>query len=165
MKKRNLILITLLTFSVVTNAQQADMWEKWMPLVGEWSGTGNGIPGDATGSFSFTFDLNKRILIRKSNYDYYADKTYTTFDDMMVIYLVDGTPSKAIFFNNEGFSRTYSILYSDKTITLITEKTPQTPVFKLTYTLIDDLTVTLKYEIARDGENFITYSEEIGKKK
>jgi hypothetical protein len=165
MKTRNLLLVALLTVSFVANAQQSDKWEKWMPFVGEWSGTGNGIPGDGTGTFSFTFDLKESILIRKSSYDYLIDKTYILFDDMMIIYLVDGIPSKAIFFNHEGFSRIYSISYSDNIITLITEKTPQTPVFKLTYTLVDNLTVTLKYEIARDGESFVTYSEEIGKKK
>jgi len=165
MKIKYLILIALLVQSLSINAQQDDKWENWKPLIGNWKGEGIGIPGEGTGSFSFTFDLDQKILVRKSNYDYLGDKMYTTFSDMMIIYLVDGTPSRAIFFNHEGFSRTYSISYSGKTITLITEKIPLTPVFKLTYTLIDDSTVTLKYEIARDSENFTTYSEEFGKKE
>jgi hypothetical protein len=147
------------------NAQQDDKWENWKPLIGDWTGEGIAVPGEGTGTFSFTFDLNEKILIRKSNYDYLGEKMYTTFSDMMIIYLVDGTPSKAIFFNQDGFSRNYLISYSDKSITLISEKIPQTPIFKLTYTFIDDITVTLKYEIARDGVNFTTYSEETGKKK
>jgi len=165
MKIKYLIFVALLMQFLSINAQQDDKWENWRPLIGNWRGEGIAIPGEGTGSFSFTFDLNEKILIRRSNYDYLGEKMYTMFDDLMIIYLVNGTPQKAIFFNHEGFSRTYSISYSNKTITLITEKNPQTPVFKLTYTLIDDTTLTLKYEIARDGENFITYSEEIGKKK
>ena len=165
MKVKYLILVASLMLSISVNAQQTDKWEKWNLLIGNWTGEGSGLSGEGTGSFSFTFDLNQNILIRKSDYHYVLDKTNIIFNDMMVIYLVDGTPSKAIFFNNDGFSRNYSISYSDKSITLISEKLPQTPIFKLTYTFINDLNITLKFEIARDGINFITYSEEVGKKK
>ena len=162
MKFKHLILVALLMPYFSITAQQIDKWEKWKPLIGDWSGEGIGVPGDGTGSFSFTFDLEQNILIRKSIYYYLGEKMYTKFEDMMIIYLVDGTPSKAIFFNHEGFSRIYSISYSDKTITLINA---QTPTFRLTYTFIDDSKVTLKFEISRDGVNFMTYSEEVGKKK
>ena len=165
MKIKNLILAILLTLPISINAQQNNVWGNWLPLIGNWTGEGVGIPGDGTGNFSFTFDAEQNVLVRKSLYYYLGDKMYTTFEDSMIIYIENGTPSKAFFSNKEGFSRTYSILYSGKTITLITEKLPLTPVFKLTYTLIDDTTLTLKYEIARDGVNFTTYSEEIGKKE
>jgi len=150
---------------VLINAQHDDVWANWQPLIGNWKGEGIGIPGEGTGCFSFTFDTEQNILVRKSDYSYYADKAYTIFEDTMIIYIENGTPSKAFFSNHEGFSRTYSISYSGKTITLICENPSQSLIFKLTYTLIDELTLTLKYEIARGGENFVTYSEEIGKKE
>ena len=165
MKIKHLILVALLMLFFSVNAQEADKWENWKPFIGNWSGEGNGIPGEGTGSFSFAFDLKENILVRKSDYNYLGDKIYTTFSDVMVIYLVNGTPSKAIFFNDDGFSRIYSISYSDKTITLISEKLPLTPIFRLIYTIIDDSNIALKFEIARDGVNFTTYSEETGKKK
>ena len=165
MKIKYLILVALLMLFFSVNAQEADKWEKWKPLIGNWSGEGSGISGEGTGSFSFTFDLNQNVLIRKSSYHYIMEKMNIIFEDLMIIYLVDGIPAKAIFFNDDGFSRIYSISYSDKTITLITEKLPQIPVFKLTYTFIDDSNITLKFEISRDGVNFMTYSEETGKKK
>jgi len=165
MKTKYLIFVALSMPFFSINAQQADKWENWKPLIGNWSGEGVGIPGDGTGSFSFAFDLNQSILVRKSSYNYVMEKTNIAFDDMMIIYLVDATPSKAIFFNHEGFSRIYSISYSDKTITLNSENAPQTPSFRLTYTFIDDSTITLKFEISRDGVNYITYTEEVGKKE
>jgi len=165
MKIKHLILVALLMSPFLSYAQQTDKWEKWKPLIGNWSGEGSGLSGEGTGTFSFNLDLNQNILIRKSNYHYVIDKTNIIFDDIMIIYLVDGTPSKAVFFNNDGFSRNYLISYSDKSITLISEKIPQTPIFKLTYTFIDDSTVGLKFEIARDGLNFIVYSEEVGKRQ
>ena len=164
MKIKHIILMTLLMLPCSINAQQADRWENWKPLIGNWLGEGSGIPGEGTGSFSFTFDLEQNILVRRSNYIYLGDKMYTAFDDIMIIYLVDGTPSKAIFFNHEGYSRIYAISYSDKSITLVSEN-PQTPVFRIIYTFIDDSNVKLIFEISRDGVNFITYVEEVGKKK
>ena len=164
-KIKRLIFVALLIMPLLSiNAQQADKWENWKPLVGNWSGEGSGMSGEGTGSFSFTFDLNQSVLVRKSSYNYVLEKANIPFDDIMIIYLVDGTPSKAAFFNHQGFSRIYSISYSDKTITLNSE-VPQTPAFRLTYTFIDDSTVTLKFEISRDGVTFITYSEEVGKKE
>jgi hypothetical protein len=166
MKMKHVILVALLVQSISINAQQDDKWDNWEPFIGNWKGEGIGIPGEGTGSFSFTFDPyfdpKQNVIIRKSIYHYLGEKMYTTLEDTMIIYLDNGT---AVFSNTEGFSRTYSISYCGKTITFITEKFPQTPVFKLTYTLIDDFTITLKYEIARDGVNFTTYSEEIGKKE
>ena len=150
-------------FSV--NAQQTDRWENWKSLIGDWLGEGSGEPGDGSGSFSFTFDLEQNILVRKHNYVYIKDKAYLVFNDMTIIYLVNGTPSKAIFFDSEGYSRNYTISYSGKTITLISEKIPQMPTFRITYTLIDDANVIYRYEISRDGVNYITYVEETGKKK
>jgi len=147
------------------NAQQTDKWENWKPLIGDWSGEGIGIPGDGTGSFSFTLDSEQNTLVRKSDYSYLIDKMYIIFEDTMIIYLVDDVPSRAVFSNREGFTRNYSISYSDKTIMLISENLSQTPIFRLTYTFINDSSVSLKYEISRDGINFITYTEEVGKKK
>jgi len=165
MKVKHLILVAFLMPNLSINAQQIDKWEKWKPLIGDWSGEGIGIPGDGTGTFSFTFDSEQNTLVRKSNYSYLGEKMYTIFEDTMIIYLVDGVPSKAVFSNHEGFTRNYSISYSDKTITLISENLSQTPIFRLTYTFINNTSVSLEYEISRDGINFITYTEEIGKKK
>ena len=146
------------------NAQQDDRWENWKPLIGNWSGEGSGVPGDGTGSFSFTLDLEQNILVRKRDYIYIGEKQYFLFNDLMIIYFNNGTPSKAIFFDSEGYSRNYSISYSDKLISFISDIS-QTPTFRIIYTIIDDNNVNLKFEISRDGVNYITYVEEIGKRK
>jgi hypothetical protein len=78
----------------------------------------------------------------------------------MVIYLdFTGYPSKAIYFDNEGHTINYTISYSDKTIILVSDKISAVPIFRLTYTLIDNNTIDTKFELSQDGEKFMTYIE------
>ncbi len=78
----------------------------------------------------------------------------------MVIYLdFIGCPSKAIYFDNEGHTINYTISYSDKTIILVSDKISAVPIFRLTYTLIDNNTIDTKFELSQDGEKFMTYIE------
>jgi len=41
---------------------------------------------------------------------------------------------------------------------------PNVPVFRLTYTLLENETVNTKFEMSRDGVNFTTYIEGKSKK-
>ena len=47
---------------------------------------------------------------------------------------------------------------------LTSEKNPNAPIFRLTYTLLDDNTVNTKFEMSQDGENFMTHIEGKSKK-
>src|SRR5437016_11763920 len=47
-------------------------WDRWRPLVGHWQAAGKGTPGE--GGFSFAFDLQNKVLVRKSHSDYPAAK-------------------------------------------------------------------------------------------
>ena len=49
-------------------------------------------------------------------------------------------------------------------IVLTSEKIPNAPIFRLTYTLLDDNTVNTKFEMSQDGENFMTHIEGKSKK-
>ena len=134
--------------------------------MGNWEGEGSGQPGQGGGTFSFKPDLDQKILIRKSHSEYpaTANKPQIIHDDLMVVYLDNsGNPWKAIYFDNEGHTINYSITYAEKSIALTSDKTPNTPVFRLTYSLLDDATVNTKFEMSRDGEKFMTYIE--GKSK
>jgi hypothetical protein len=161
--KLKLVLITLLVSMFSTSfAQQNPSWEKWDWLIGEWIGQGTGTPGKGGGFFTFSLDLDKKILVRKSHSEYPAadNKPKVTHNDLMIVYPdYTGNPSSAIYFDNEGHTINYSIVYSDKSIVLTSNKIPDVPVFRLTYTMLDYETVNTKFEISKDGEKFTTYIE------
>ncbi|ANE51794.1 hypothetical protein [Flavisolibacter tropicus] len=166
MKKHLLITITCLALTASSFAQQPTNWDKWNWLLGQWKGEGSGQPGQGGGTFAFSFDLDKKVIVRKSHSEYpaTANKPKVIHDDLMIVYLdVAGNPSKAIYFDNEGHTINYSINYADNTIILVSDKTSNTPVFRLTYTLLDNNFINTKFEMSRDGEKFITYIE--GKSK
>ena len=45
----------------------ASSWDQWRPLVGQWQAAGKGSPGEGAGGFSFAFDLQNKVLVRKSH--------------------------------------------------------------------------------------------------
>jgi hypothetical protein len=167
MKMRYIFIGILLSLITISYGQNKDIWSKWEWLTGEWEGEGSGIPGQGGGVFSFAFDLENNILIRKSHSEYPGEniKTRTIHDDLMVVYLdTEGTPSKSIYFDNEGHTINYNITYSDSSITMTSEASGQNPVFRLVYTKLDDSIVNTRFEMSRDGIKFMTYIEGRSKK-
>ena len=143
-------------------AQENTTWSNWSWLIGEWKGVGSGQPGSGGGIFSFQNDLNGKILIRKSHSEYPAqgNRTATIHDDLMIVSLdYTGNPTKASYFDNEGHNINYSITYAPNSVVLLSEKIPNVPIFRLTYTLLDKQMVNTKFEMSQDGEKFMTYIE------
>src|SRR5438046_2818566 len=137
MKTKLYLTIALLALITTCFSQQTSSWAKWSWLIGEWKGEGSGQPGQGSGTFSFKADLNNKILVRKSHSEYpaTANKPEIIHDDLLIVYLdFFGNPSKAIYFDNEGHTINYSISYTDKSIVLLSDKIPNVPVFRLTYT-------------------------------
>lgn len=166
MKSKIILTIALLGILTTSYGQANSTWEKWSWLMGEWAGEGNGQPGQGGGIFTFKTDLDQKILIRKSHSEYPAAGTNpkVIHDDLMIIYPdYKGTPAKAIYFDNEGHTINYSITYGDKSIAFTSDKIPNVPIFRLTYTLLEKETVNTKFEMSQDGEKFSTYVE--GKSK
>ena len=151
----------------VTSFSQQNNWDKWNWLLGEWQGAGSGQPGQGGGTFTFAFELDKKIIVRKSSTEFPATENRPQFvyQDLMIVYLdYTSNPTKAICFNNEGYTINYLITYAEKSIILTSEKNPNAPIFRLTYTLLDDKTVNTKFEMSQDGENFMTHIEGKSKK-
>jgi hypothetical protein len=158
------LLISLMVGLMVLNcaAQVNGKWDKLSWLAGEWKGDGSGEPGNGSGTFSFTFDLEKNIMVRKSHSEYASDgtKTLTVHEDLMIIYSIPGgNQLKAIYFDNEGHIINYLVSANDKKVTFISEKQENIPEFRLSYTLLDPDVVNVKFEMAPDGVNFRTYIE------
>jgi hypothetical protein len=159
--KLQLLLITG-CFAIASNclSQQNTAWTKWSWLIGKWHGEGNGQPGQGSGTFSFNTDLNNKILVRKAHSEYPANgnKPSVIHDDLLFVYLDNtGNPSRAIYFDNEGHTINYSVSYLDKSIVLLSDKIPNVPIFRLTYTMLDNKSVDTKFELSQDGEKFMTY--------
>ncbi len=168
MKKILLCSLLLLCGCALGFGQQTTSWDKFDWLIGKWVGEGGGNVGVGGGSFSFKYDLNKKVIVRKSHSEFKGTdkKPRLIHDDLMVIYLDTlGNASKAIYFDNENHVINYTITYSDKTIIFTSEKFPATLLLRLTYTFVDPKTVDTKFEMSQDGVKFITYIAGKSKKK
>ena len=162
MKLKFFFLITFFFLMFNSFAQQNTAWTNWSWLMGEWKGEGSGQPGNGGGTFSFQSDLDGKILVRKSHSEYPAqgNRSATIHDDLMIVSLdYTGNPTKASYFDNEGHTISYSITYALNTVVLLSDKIPNVPTFRLTYTLLDKQTVNTKFEMSQDGEIFMTYIE------
>lgn len=158
-----LLLILIICFSTLSGfTQENSVFEKWSWLIGEWQGEGGGQPGQGGGTFSFKTDLEGKIMVRKSHSEYPAsgNRPATIHDDLMIVSLdYSGNPTKAIYFDNEGHTINYTIAYALNTIVLTSEKIPNVPTFRLTYTLLENQIVNTKFEMSQDGVKFMTYVE------
>jgi len=162
----------LLTCTVAGQAQQnaSPDWSKWQFLIGSWNAAGRGEPGEGAGGFSFAFDLQKRVIIRKSHTDYPAAGNRPAFahDDLMIVYLL-GAQFRADYYDNEGHVIHYAIEFSGdgRTCTLVSDLTAAQPRFRLTYSQMKANEVAIKFEIAppNDPEKFKVYVEGTAQKK
>ena len=162
-----LALIVLCSVSIAFG-QQDSTWVKWNWLIGEWIGEGSGVPGQGGGQFSLLPDLDRKILVRKNHAEYPAtkDKPAVIHDDLMIAYTSSpGKPEKAIYFDNEGHTIQYTVATTNKSIVFTSDKVQSAPVFRLTYELLDGGMINVKFEMSRDGEKFMTYTEGKCRKK
>jgi len=172
MRKLLGIVLLLLTLIGGGRAQQSASpdWSKWQFLIGSWNAAGRGDPGEGAGGFSFAFDLQKRVITRKSHTDYPATGNRPAFahDDLMIIYLA-GAQFRADYYDNEGHVIHYAIAFSNdgQACTFVSDAAAAQPRFRLTYTQMKDGQVAVKFEIAlpNDPEKFKVYVEGTAQKK
>jgi hypothetical protein len=159
-------------FSIPLRSQQPEIsLDSLQFLTGSWTGKGTGEPGKGIGEFSFSYDLQNKVLVRKSYAEYPAtnDKPAYRHDDLMVIYEESGKPLRAVYFDNEGHVINYSVNFSDDRLSLIfvSDNSGQSPGFRLTYTKVNNDTMNIKFEIASPGkqDDFKVYIEALAYKK
>jgi hypothetical protein len=167
MRTKFFLLFVFFLLISTTYAQQNQTWKDWLWLMGEWKGEGSGQPGDGGGTFSFKNELDGKILVRKSHSEYPAsgNRPATVHDDLMIVSLdLNGKPTKAIYFDNEGHTINYNIEYRAASIIMTSEKLSNSPIFRLTYSLLANQMVNTKFEMSQDGEKFVPYVEGKSKK-
>jgi len=158
------VVILLTTYTVPAQQPTSINWDKWKFLMGEWVGEGNGQPGQGRGSFTFSNDLDGKILVRKNHTEFPAAKDKPAFvhDDLLFIYPdYTGTASKAIYFDNEGHVINYTITYTDNSIVFTSEAIPNAPRFRLSYINLDENSVNIRFEFAspQNQDDFKVYLE------
>jgi hypothetical protein len=152
----------LLPILLCASAFAASDWGPAQFLTGHWIGEGSGQPGKGTGAFSFTPDLQGKVLVRKSFAEYPpADgKPASRHDDLTVIYRDEPTRElRATYFDSEGHVIRYTLSPVEKGVVFVSDAAPDQPRYRLTYTSTGPDTLKLKFEIAAPGKEFVTYIE------
>lgn len=143
--------LLLAIMAVVLHAQ--DPWKPLQFLVGEWVGEGAGSPGESAGACSFHFDLQKKVMIRKS----FAESPKFRHEDLMVVYLEPGL--KAIYFDNEGYTIHYTIEAVGDSVRFLNDQ------YRLTYRKTGEDKLALDFDIAPPGKPFSNYLHATLRKK
>lgn len=171
--KRELAAFVMLIATLIIGERQltadeptASSWQKWQPLIGIWKAEGKGSPGQGKGTFSFAYDLQNRVIVRKSHTDYPAAQGRSAFahDDLLIIYADESSHRfRGDYFDNEGHVIRYTAEFSPggKTVTFISDPSPSQPAFRLTYTMPDATALHIKFEIAPPNapQDFKVYVE------
>jgi hypothetical protein len=130
-------------------------WEAWKFLLGEWEGGHEGDPGQGYGRFTFSFELDQNILVRKNQTIFPATKEREgyTHNDLLIIYAEPTGMKRAIYFDNEEHVIHYEANVSpdQKTISLVSEPAQSAPQFKFTYVKTGEKSMEARFEIAPPG--------------
>jgi hypothetical protein len=136
-------------------------------LLGQWEGVGGGAPGAGTGGFTFSRDLQGKVLVRRNHADYpaTAQRPAAFHDDLMVIYgRPAGGPARAVYFDTEGHVIDYTVQVTagrPALIVFVSDPAAGSPTFRLTYRETGADSLGLTFEIAPPGQPqaFSTYIE------
>jgi hypothetical protein len=145
-------------------------WSAFKFLMGEWMGEGTGTPGEGTGGFSFSYDLQNTILVRKNFADYPATKERPAFrhEDLMIVYQEVGK-IRATYFDNEQHVINYSVAVSadSSSIVFVSDPLPSAPRFRLTNTKAGTDKIGITFEFAPPGKPgaFTRYIEATARRK
>ena len=159
---KKLILALSLSLSLMTSAFAAeDPWKPFGFMMGEWTGSGSGKPGEGTGEFSLKADLGGKILVRR-NHNEYAPKAGQpkgmSHDDLMIIYPPQGAGSfLADYFDSEGHVIHYTVSFPDGKVVLVSDGAANGPRFRLTYSKKSDTSLGIDFEVAPPGQDFRPY--------
>ena len=143
----------------------------WKFLIGDWVGEGGGDPGQGTGWFTFAYDLQQKVIVRKNHAEYPAtkDRPATIHDDLMIVYPDASKKSRAIYFDSEGHVINYELLPAadGNSLVFLSDATPSAPRFRLTYTKSGDKAVKILFEMAMPDkpDTFMKYIEAAAHKK
>jgi len=145
-------------------------WEPFEFLLGKWEGGHEGDPGQGYGRFSFKFDLDQNILVRKSRtiFPDTEERPRIPHDDLLIVYTENTGEKRGIYFDNEQHVIHYAVSVSpdQKTISLRSDPLPSMPQFRFTYVETGKDTLDARFEMTPPGKagEFFTYLEGTAKR-
>jgi len=146
-------------------------WEAWEYLVGEWEGGHGGSPGQGYGIFSFSYELDRNILVRKNRTSFpgTAERAGFTHDDLLIIYTEPTGQKRGVYFDNEEHTIHYEVKVShdQNTIVLESDPMPSIPQFRFTYIKTGENSLVARFEMTPPGKpgEYFTYLEGEAHKK
>ncbi len=153
-----LLSLTLTLGAFAQSAPKPD-WSPWNWIIGTWDGQGSGKPGAGTGSFSLLYSLDHAVLVRKSLSNYKAPKTAakTHHEDFMVVYQ-EHNQWRADYWDTERHVIHYSIEMGEGTATFLSDKSANSPTYRLIYKRMVKGALSVEFAIAAPGsQDFKTY--------
>ncbi len=157
MFKRTLIAALVLLASSCAFAQTPSSQSPFSSLqflVGDWVGEGDG----GSGSFSFAYDLQNSVLVRRNHTEYPAtDKRSALVHDDLLIIFPEGNDLRAMYWDNEKHVIRYTVKPVTDGVDFISEATEGAPRFRLTYRNGSEGKLDIAFEIAPPGKDFSPY--------
>lgn len=164
--------VTSATQSPPPQAQEQDPWAPFEFLIGSWSALASGQPGEAiSGSTTFSFGLDKKVLIRNNRAEYAAkpgEKAGLVHEDLLIVYRQPGESQfRAVYFDNEGHIINYTIAFPGKQVAVVfeTENNQKSPRFRLIYEAGEDGVLSVDFLVAPPGGELKFYVKGILKRR
>jgi hypothetical protein len=139
----------------------------WGPLeflIGRWTGQGSGSPGNGAGAFSFTPDLQRRILVRTSFAEYPSagGKPGFRHDDLLIVYRENAaTPIRAMYFDSEGHVIRYTVEAVANQAIFTSEGRRTEARYRMTYRAAGPNQLSFRFEIAGPGKDLAPYIDAV----
>lgn len=152
----NLRLALLLGLAAIATPA-ADPWQSVAMLLGDWVGEGGGAPGQGGGDCSFSYDLDRKIIVRRNASDFPASNEQPAVHHRDLMILHPGPPMRADYFDNEGHFIRYRVTADGKEVRFGSDE-PGTR-YRLRYAKLSADRMSLTFEISGSGrpEDFKMY--------
>jgi hypothetical protein len=154
-----LIVICALAGQALPGQSKGASLEDLKFLVGDWKGEGGGQPGQAAaGGFTFSLELQGKVLVRRSFSEYAASAERPAFrhDDVTILYQdPDSKTLRATYWDSEGHTIQYSVALSEdgRTLTFISEPSQSAPRYRfIFYRQQQDDKLNFEFDIAPPGK-------------
>ena len=169
MKKIIIIPFLLPILSAAQMTKHDSTWLLLTPLIGSWSGKGEGEPGKGTYGRTYQFVLGKNFIQvdNKSTYPPTADNPKGEVHEDKGLFSYDKSRKSFVFrqFHIEGFVTQYqldSVSADKKTIIFISESIENIPKgyrAKETYRLLNENEIEETFELAEPNKEFTVYTK------
>jgi len=146
-------------------------WGQLQFLIGSWSSPVSGQPGQGvSGSTTFSYDLDKNIVVRRSQAVFAPEPGETkglVHEDLLVIYQQPGESQfKAIYFDNEGHIIHYTLTFPDTQPAVVfeSEASQTSPQARLVYRTTPDGGLITEFFVAAPGGQLLSHVKGIVKR-